>query len=128
VVLLRAVEDIQTVSSLVQAQAIEHLSSTLASYHADNSSSSSSPKTNLKKSVSSLTTASSFELTGSEMLNSGMGGSGVMIAEPGPGKDKVDRGWDWRAGMPRTAGMPDLLRILRLGLAREIAGAWAEGL
>ena len=39
----------------------------------------------------------------------------------------VQRGWDWRAGCPKGAQGRELLRILRLGVAREVARCFAEG-
>lgn len=66
----------------------------------------------------------------SSMAETGSG-SGVMVNtlnDGGKGGDGVKRGWDWRKGMVgRDASGEDVLRILRLGLAREISRAWIEG-
>ena len=46
-----------------------------------------------------------------------MGSSKALVKS----EEGVKRGWDWRKGMSRDAKGVDLLRIVRLGLAREIA-------
>ena len=39
-----------------------------------------------------------------------------------------ERGWDWRKGLAEGAKGEDVLRILRLGLAKDIARHWiSEG-
>ena len=43
--------------------------------------------------------------------------------------DSVKRAWDWRAGFlhsSHTTGK-DLLRILRLDLAKDLSRAWLDG-
>ncbi|KKA20421.1 hypothetical protein T310_5540 [Rasamsonia emersonii CBS 393.64] len=96
-------------------------------------------RTLLKKSVSDLTVSSSFSLIGSEMLDpqgrSNGGGlesaSGVLVPRPGENHNLagIKRGWDWRAGLPEDAKAEDVLRILRLGLAKdaEIKGLFSTG-
>ena len=84
-----------------------------------------SPRTLLKKSVSSLTVSSSFSLIGSEMLDSqahSRSGSASGVLVPHPTSDAVvRRGWDWRAYLPEDAKGEDVLRILRLGLAKGLS-------
>lgn len=41
--------------------------------------------------------------------------------------DDKSRGWDWRKGFGRGAKMEELIRVLRLGVAREVARCFAEG-
>ena len=41
--------------------------------------------------------------------------------------DETKRGWDWRRGFGKNAKGEDLVRVLRLGVAREIGRAFAEG-
>ena len=58
-------------------------------------------------------------------------GSAVLVRVNGDGngnraKGQEKRGWDWRTGMRKGAIGKDLLSILRLGLAKEIARAWIE--
>lgn len=67
-------------------------------------------------------------------------GSGVLIlmgegeGEGGDDNDNdangprdIQRGWDWRKGMGPNSTGDDALRILRLGLARDISRGWLEG-
>ena len=42
-------------------------------------------------------------------------------------KAEVKRGWDWRKGLRRDAKGEEVLRVLRLGLARDVARVWVEG-
>lgn len=41
--------------------------------------------------------------------------------------DDVKRGWDWRKGMRKDAKGQDVLRLLRAGLAQDLAKGWIEG-
>lgn len=62
------------------------------------------------------------------MLDSGSSnGIGSSRALVKPREDKT-RGWDWRKGMAEDAKGEDVLRVLRLGLAKDIARHWiSEG-
>ena len=134
--LLKAVEDLQTVTSRVYAQCEECFQSTIAAAHG--SQPSSSPRAMLKKGISSTTSSSGFSLLGSSVMEhsatsangsnrkggqGSMGSSGVIV----PGGEEGKRGWDWRMGVGREVKGEDVLRILRLGLAKEVARAWVEG-
>ena len=44
-----------------------------------------------------------------------MGSSGVLIA------GNVQRGWDWREGLHRNVTGADVLKLLRVGLARDLS-------
>lgn len=133
--LLKAIEDLQTVTPRVYGQCEECFRSTLAAAHGTQQAP--SPRDMLRKTVSSMTSSSGFSLVGSSMLESESSiaetgsGSGVMVNTPNDGRkggDGVKRGWDWRRGMVgRDASGEDVLRMLRLGLAREISRAWIEG-
>lgn len=133
--LLKAIEDLQTVTSRVYAQCEECFRSSLAAAHGTQQAP--SPQDMLRKTVSSMTCSSGFSLVGSSMLESesSMGGTGSgseeMVKasnEGGKGGDGVKRGWDWRKGVVgREASGEEVLGILRLGLAREISKAWIEG-
>ncbi|KAL8913241.1 MAG: hypothetical protein Q9171_001888 [Xanthocarpia ochracea] len=134
--LLKAIEDLQTVTPSVYEQCEECFRCTLA-----NRRSRQKPpdaREMLKKSVSNMTSSSSaFSLVGSSLIGSGTrestGSEACMVnmvessnAAIAKG-DEVRRGWDWRERLsPDTRGA-DLLRILRLGLAKDIARAWVEG-
>ena len=42
-------------------------------------------------------------------------------------QEDVKRGWDWRKGLGEKAKGEDVLRVLRLGLAKDIAKHWIAG-
>jgi hypothetical protein len=54
--------------------------------------------------------------TGSSSASS----SGVLVKGP------VRRGWDWRANLQKDTSSDVVLRILRLGLAKDIARGWVQ--
>ncbi|KAJ9648222.1 hypothetical protein H2199_001075 [Coniosporium tulheliwenetii] len=122
--LLRAVEDLESAPSSIYDQCEDCLQSALS--HA-NGAEPPSPRAMLKKSISNLTASTQFSMVGSSMLASreniapSTEGSGVLV------KGEVKRGWDWRKGLSRNAGGEDVLRVLRLGVAQEMARAWVEG-
>jgi hypothetical protein len=132
--ILSAIEDLETVTPRVYAQCEECFRSTLLEYQSSfrgGSDGPPSPRALLKKSVSNFS-ASTFSFIGNDMLESArarsgsgsgptsVGSSGVLV--PGPGeKSSADRGWDWRAGLPENAKGEDILRMLRLGLARGLS-------
>ncbi|KAI9719225.1 MAG: hypothetical protein M1812_003555 [Candelaria pacifica] len=135
--LLKAIEDIQTAPSRVYGICNDCFNSTLASYHGTQPHT--SPRAMLKKSLSSMTSSSGFSLI--DMSGSGqssfkeskgksngggrsIGSSGVLV---GAGGKEVKRGWDWRKGIGRQGNAEDVLRILRLGLAKELARLWIDG-
>lgn len=92
---------------------------------------------------------SAFEIIGSQMLGScesekgstsktsGGGGNrkksedggegGAMLGGKGGLRKKGKRGWDWRTGFERGAKGEDVVRVLRVGLAREMGRLWVEG-
>ncbi|KAF2677108.1 hypothetical protein K458DRAFT_379093 [Lentithecium fluviatile CBS 122367] len=118
--LLAAIEDLSTAPSMIQAQCEEVLNATLGS--SDSS---------LGKSTSNITTTSSqYSLIGSMDLSSIQGlstESSAVLVKGGSTLDDAKRGWDWRKGFPRGAKGDDVIRVLRLGIAREIGRAFAEG-
>ena len=73
--------------------------------------------------MSSMTSAGSFSLVGSSMLDSASSAASGSKALIKPDKEER-RGWDWRKGLEKDAKGEDVLRILRLGLARDIARHW----
>jgi len=88
-----------------------------------------SPRELLKKSISNLTSSSGFSLVGSSMLEESEVSSNMGRRRRSSGGGVLDakRGWDWRKGLKREAKGEDLLRILRLGLARDVARVWIGG-
>lgn len=117
-------EDLSTAPSMIQMQCEEALRTTLAAAYGNN------PPSSLLKSTSNLTTASSqYSLIGSMDLGSveGVSTESSTIFVKGGGVDDVKRIWDWRKGFPRGAKGEDIIRILRLGIAKELGRAFAEG-
>lgn len=129
--LLSAIESLETVSRSIYKHCEDCFTSSILSYQ--KSLSPIGSREMMRKTVSSLTSSSGFSLVGSEMLGESMtsgGGSGSMVKLGGRGtthEDKteaVKRGWDWRKGVRGDAKGEDVLRVLRLGLARDMAKAW----
>ncbi|CAO2657920.1 Nn.00g071800.m01.CDS01 [Neocucurbitaria sp. VM-36] len=129
--LLSAVEDLDTAPSMIRTQCEEVLSTTLLSAHDPNSSQQlPNPHYLLQKSTSNLTTASSqYSLIGSTEFGSADGQStdGSAILVKGGHIDEAKRGWDWRRGFGKGATGEDIIRVLRLGVAKEIGRAFVEG-
>ncbi|OJD17633.1 hypothetical protein AJ78_02283 [Emergomyces pasteurianus Ep9510] len=149
--ILAAIEDLQSVTSRVYDQCEICLQSTIYHHFnydglsntsfgdesvrsLPTSSFAAPPRNLLKKSVSSLTAVSGFSLVGSEMLEShsrrqrdgGRGSvesSGVLIPYPNEkqGGANVKRGWDWRTRIHRDIKGEDILRILRLQIAKGLS-------
>ncbi|KAG9188064.1 hypothetical protein G6011_01987 [Alternaria panax] len=129
--LLAAIEDLDTAPSMIRAQCEEVLATTLLSAHDPNSSQQlPNPHQLLSKSTSNLTTASSqYSLIGSIDFGSADGQStdGSTVFVKGGHVDDSKRSWDWRKGFPKGAKGEDIIAVLRLGVAREIGRAFAEG-
>ncbi|EAW10924.1 putative nuclear pore complex subunit Nup85 [Aspergillus clavatus NRRL 1] len=141
--ILSAIEDLETVTPRVFAQCEECFRSTLIEYSSGRASSGGrssaesyvlppSPRALLKKSVSSLTASSTFSFIGSDMIESAknrtmstsgsISSSAVLVPRPGDeGHKGQERGWDWRAGLPEDIKGEEVLKILRLGLARGLS-------
>lgn len=117
--LLAAIEDLEAAPSMIRSQCEEVLSTTLSAAHDSQAS--------LQKSTSNLTTASSqFSLIEFGSTD-GQSTENSAVLVQGGGVDESKRGWDWRRGFNKGASGEDLIRVLRLGAAREIARAFAEG-
>lgn len=123
--ILKAVEDLSTVSSSIRAQCEECFKSAMASFYGSEPP---SPRSMMKKSMSrSMMESSVFSLIGSEMLQpqarskeSSDDSSGVLV------NGHAKRAWDWRRGLDKSAKGEEVLRILRLGLAKEVSRSWVE--
>lgn len=118
--LLRTIEDLQSVGPRVYSACTEFLQTVVASGQGMKGS---SPSDMLRKTTSDVSgTSGSFSMVGSSMLASqmkaSMSSSGVLV------KGNVKRGWDWRRGVAAGTTGDELLRILRLGLAKDLARAW----
>ncbi|CAG8278501.1 unnamed protein product [Penicillium olsonii] len=123
--ILSAIEDLETVTPRVYAQCEECFHSTLLEYQSSTRGEVSdrpSPRSLLQKSVNF--NASSFSVIGNDMregrTRSGSGAGSLGSSAVLVGAD-AERGWDWRAGLPESAKGEDILRMLRLGLARGLS-------
>ncbi|KAI3394752.1 hypothetical protein diail_2281 [Diaporthe ilicicola] len=123
-VLLKAVEDIQSVGSRVYDTCKDFFQLVLASAPALLKGS--TPADLMKKS----TEKGSMVLTGSSMLASQLhrsvaGGSPGKSSAVAP-KGNAKRGWDWRSGLDYSTSAEQVLRVLRLGLTKDLAKLWLE--
>ncbi|ROT41486.1 hypothetical protein SODALDRAFT_377155 [Sodiomyces alkalinus F11] len=129
--LLKAVEDIETVSSTVFDAADEFFNLVLASAQGLKESTpydlmrrkNTNTNTNTNTSASNLSVSSSHMLSGSTMLASQLhrSVSGGLSRTGGSAK----RGWDWRSGLTAGAATSrDVLRMLRLGLSKDLSKLW----
>lgn len=127
-ILLKAIEDLQAVGSRVYTACEEFLQLVLAS--APGGLKGSTPADLLKKQSpaggasssaaeagGSLVLASS-SLVASQLQRSLSGAGGAL------GKIAIKRGWDWRAGVSAKTKGEDIMRRLRLGLAKDLASLW----
>ena len=118
--LLRAIEDLETVHTHVFAQCDECVAAALA---AGRGAKPAEPRTLLKKRVSELTASSSFSLVGSSLQES----NGRSRSQSRAGSDGVRRAWDWRDSIPEGTDGRQVLATLRLKLGRAVGDAWIEG-
>lgn len=126
-IILKVTEDLETINPHVFSRCETTLKAALADAH---DSTPSSPQM-LKKSISNMTTSSHFSMVGSLMFKSqftdkssaapsSASSSGVLVKGP------IKRGWDWRSALPKDTPPDRVLRILRLGLAKDIAKGWVR--
>ncbi|KAK4122401.1 hypothetical protein N657DRAFT_621804 [Parathielavia appendiculata] len=117
-VMLKAIEDLQAVGSRVYKACDEFLQLVLAS--APGGLKGSTPADLLRK--TSGGTPGSVMLAGSSLVASqlqrSLSGAGAL------GKVAVKRGWDWRTEVAAGTKGEDVMRRLRLGLAKDLAGLW----
>ena len=124
--LLRAIEDLQTAPSYIYDRCEMYFRSTLESYRGKGKPL--SPRELLRE-MSGATSTSSFMLVSmvnsqdSDDLDNGM----EVDREEAEEQPRQHTGRDWRAGMASNAKGEDVLRILRLGLAKEMARHWIQG-
>lgn len=118
-VMLKAIEDLQAVGSRVYGTCEEFLQVVLAAVPGGLKG---STPADLMKSTGGL--GGSYVLGGSSVLVSqlhkslGPGGTGSMAFK------NVKRGWDWRKEMTVKTTGEDVMRRLRSGLAKDLAGLW----
>ncbi|KEY65208.1 hypothetical protein S7711_09387 [Stachybotrys chartarum IBT 7711] len=114
-VLMKAIEDIQTVGTRVYSVCDDFFGLVLSSGQGLKGS---TPADLMTKSTNSLS-GSSYMMTGSSMLASHLQRS---MSSSG----KIHRGWDWRKGWTSNTKGEDVVRKLRLGLAKDLATLWLE--
>lgn len=113
-ILLKAVEDIQTVGSRVYSACEEFFDLVLSSGQGLKGS---KPSDLMQKSTMSL--GGSYIMSGSSMLTNHFHKS---VAAGGT----IQRGWDWRKEFSASTKAEDVLRKLRLGLAKDLATLWLD--
>lgn len=118
-ILLKAVEDIQTVGGKVYETAKDFFQLVLASAPALLKGS--TPADLMKKAG-----PGSMSLSGASMLASQLHRSVAGGGQAGPlvSKQNAKRGWDWRYGLDYSTTADDVLRVLRLGLTKDLAKLW----
>lgn len=114
-VLLKAIEDLQTVGSRVYDACTGFFDLVLASGQGLKGS---TPADLMHKSTASLS-GSSYVMTGSSMLVN-------HLHKSVAGSGKIQRGWDWRKEWKASTKGEDVLRKLRLGVAQDLAVLWLE--
>lgn len=119
-VLLKAVEDLQSVGERVYKSAEEFFQLVLAGVPGGLKGS--TPADLMRRSTSAMTGSSSFVLAGSQMLASQLQRS----ISGGMGRSNLRRGWDWRREIDNGTTGEDFLRRMRLGLAKDLARLWLE--
>ncbi|KAK5719118.1 hypothetical protein LTR15_007641 [Elasticomyces elasticus] len=116
-VLMRIVEDFETVGSRVRENGAALLDASLASYR---ESGSGGGMGRMRKS------GSGFGGSSWDML-----AESTMVVPSAEGMGKVERGWDWRKGVDELgveAGGKEVVAMVRVALAREVARGWGGGL
>ncbi|KPM37069.1 Nucleoporin NUP85 [Neonectria ditissima] len=113
-ILLKAIEDIETVGERVYSACADFFEVVLGSGQALKGS---TPWDLMQKSTSSLS-GSSYVMSGSSML--------VNQLHKMTAGTSVQRGWDWRKGFFSGSKGEDVLRKLRLGLNKDLATLWLE--
>lgn len=127
-VLLKAVEDIQSVGGRVYETCKDFFQLVLASAPALLKGS--TPADLMKKSSPGSMVMSGTSMLASQLHRSVAGGGGAQgpsSGGAGPLASKPSnarRGWDWRSGLDYSTSAEDVLRILRLGLTKDLAKLW----
>ncbi|KAA8564921.1 hypothetical protein EYC84_010691 [Monilinia fructicola] len=118
-ILLRTIEDIQSIGPRIYSVCNAFLETVIKNASGLKGS---TPMDLLSQSSSG--TSGSFSMVGSSMMASqfhkSVTASGLL------NKENIKRGWDWRKGIKSGTTADDILRILRLGLAKDLARAWLE--
>lgn len=125
--LLRAVEDLESVTPLVYEQTESLFKSAITNY--TESPTHLVASQDLAKSVSGTLLSKSTNNLGASGYAM-IGSNGSLATTNGDEGDRIEanRGWDWRAGAVSALGKSvkgeDVLRVLRAQVAKEMAKAW----
>lgn len=123
-VLLKAVEDIRSVGGRVYETCKDFFQLVLASAPALLKGS--TPADLMKKSNPGSMVMSGTSMLASQLHRSVAGGGPGPSNGTGPlaNKSSAKRSWDWRHGLDYSTSAEDVLRILRLGLSKDLAKLW----
>lgn len=126
-ILLKAVEDLQSIGTRVATACEEFLAVVLASAPGLKGS---TPADLMRKSTSGLSGGSSgsgsYVMSGSSMLASKLHRSISAGWEGEKPLGEVKRGWDWRAGVTASTTGEEIMQKLRVGLTKDLAKLWLE--
>ncbi|KAK4138056.1 hypothetical protein BT67DRAFT_460475 [Trichocladium antarcticum] len=117
-VLLKAVEDLQAVGSRVYAACDDFLQLVLASAPGGGLKGASPADLLRKNAATGASALAGTSLVASQLQRSLSGAGGAL------GKVVARRGWDWRAQVGAQTKGEDVMRRLRLGLAKDLASLW----
>lgn len=121
-ILLKAVEDVQSVGGRVYESCQEFFQLVLASAPALLKGS--TPADLMKKTSPGSTVMSGTSMLASQLHRSVAGGGPPSGVAPLAPKSNAKRGWDWRSGLEYSTSADNVLRILRLGLTKDLAKLW----
>ncbi|KAF2100989.1 hypothetical protein NA57DRAFT_74584 [Rhizodiscina lignyota] len=140
--ILKAAEDLQTVGSRIFEQCDSVLQAALANYHDGTLPATLSPSKQQPRSLHRSGTSGSG-MTGSQfsLLEASTYSSQDFAASPASSGSELlvrarprtadrekegGKGWDWRVGFARKTAGKEVLGVLRLAVAKEIADGWME--
>lgn len=140
---LKATEDLQNVASRIYGECEALLQAALENFYDGSIPINLSPEKNAQKQKRGLGRSQSSGLTGSNFsllegsghssqelaVSSASSGSELLVRKPAnagrQAKAAEDgRGWDWRSGFARGTSGKEVLAVVRLALAKEVADGW----
>lgn len=121
-ILFKTVEDIQSVGGKVYETCQDFFQLVLASAPALLKGS--TPADLMKKTSPGSMVMSGTSMLASQLHRSVAGGGPPSGAAPLAPKSNAKRGWDWRSGLDYSTSAENVLRILRLGLTKDLAKLW----
>ncbi|KAK4195968.1 hypothetical protein QBC40DRAFT_268862 [Triangularia verruculosa] len=127
-VILKAIEDLEAVGERVREACEEFLGVVLGSVNGGNNG---LAKGGRPEDLLRGGWGGNLMLTAASSRDGGLGKVAKELGKSlggGKGND-VKRGWDWRVGegIGKNTGGREVMRRLRLGLAKDVAGLWLDG-